>query len=670
MPPAWFDGIEPYPTTDVAEILLRREWWNPMDWRTPMSETVAFHLVNMFQVLCAMILNGFVVWVGFSSRLHRTNPANLLSILFCINNFVYGLCVFITKVFFLVNLRWDRIHCILDSSMNTFALSSSVFAMLTISMERYLSIKKLIKVPPRIIWSAALGAWGTGGLFAFIHWFFGPNPTISNSGLFCGPAFGVSGEMVVVTYIDLVIINFNLLTVVAVYAIIIKQLRTSFRKANLSRKNQPPTSAASGPSTQQHPSSWGQNPTSVGAMIVDPTLKSESALPEPQQQQSPTERPAAKSVVIHIPGKDDRDRNRPAVTVVNGADVPLPASPMDDGPVPRPPPLLLEPPLPLIEEPNDADDESNASAEEADGLSPQQPTFRLSFVGVGTVARERMMAQEPPSRASRGSGDAVAGRGAHLTLSRLTATLGRQMRRISRVQIPELGIGVRTEDDYDEDGTSGGGGDTTDQGTSSVTQSNRTGDWVGSHISLNSESGQLARPPAAAAATRTGHTASPSSPAPGATSPMSGLTAQGSTSTTALPLVQAGTRSVTSGDGSRSSGPPLSSPSKRRRKQRSEMRLLRAEALLLRRGLLVFLSFSSTWIMFMIHLFHAWITGERIDANVDKVMTLVICGGVALDPLIIASQDRNFRRASITRLRSFGLWPKSKKSRGSSRSKS
>ncbi|KAI9183553.1 hypothetical protein H9P43_004471 [Blastocladiella emersonii ATCC 22665] len=88
----------------------------------------------------------------------------------------------------------------------------------------------------------------------------------------------------------------------------------------------------------------------------------------------------------------------------------------------------------------------------------------------------------------------------------------------------------------------------------------------------------------------------------------------------------------------------IATKTKKPARDKDELFLLRTEALLLRRGILVFSPFSVTWFMLVAHITHMVSTGTRVPAWYDQVMFTAMCMGPTLEPLIILAVDRNFRR--------------------------
>ncbi|KAI9183605.1 hypothetical protein H9P43_004523 [Blastocladiella emersonii ATCC 22665] len=502
----------PHWTTDDIGVLLHRTLaeWQPLDFATPLEEAMPYYYVNMVQAVIGAFAGAFFLYVAIGSRWYRSNPANLLTLLLwyllsvaavpwptvltprgrSFNSFCYAVLIFVTKAAFVARREWAFAHCIFDGSTHTFMLTSNLFLMLFTSLERFMAIILLVKVKLNLVWFAGAIGWSMSALSTALHWIAGPTPVISNSGLYCAPGFGRAGYMFIVTVIDQCLILLNVVVIIAVYAGIIVQLRTNFRRAKSNRSKQ----LGVGLVSTDH--GGGSGGGGAGSRPPAPTGIRKSS-----------------TVVSHLASFRDLFRS----------------------------------------------------------------TISRSVVGLSTseVASD--------SESASGSGAAHSGSGA---------------------------------------GTPAAMPHASSAGDASPRPNRRVGDVP---------------PPAAQQAELLS--------LPGGPGPES-APASAATSRAQLPNGSASALVL---------GPRLA-VSKKPARRKDELRLLRAEALLLRRGVLVFAAFSLTWVFFVVHLFHALDSNTRVPSWLDQAMVFCICAGTTIDPLVILYMDRNFQREAAKVLKRVAPW--------------
>ncbi|KAI9216815.1 hypothetical protein BC828DRAFT_284773 [Blastocladiella britannica] len=198
----------------------------------------ALNAIGLIQALVIVCLNSVLLWGGFNANV-GFNAANQLSLVLCAGHLSYGVFLAISKMWFLVQQRWDFAHCVFDAGGNVFFISVSQTLLMLISVERFLCILKSIKLNSHQVGMAVFNAVVVVGLGnALFHLISVPRPFISASGLFCQPNFGGDSVFTVIfTWIDLVVMGANVGLIarapnVVVYSIIVRKLRLSFKKLN------------------------------------------------------------------------------------------------------------------------------------------------------------------------------------------------------------------------------------------------------------------------------------------------------------------------------------------------------------------------------------------------------------------------------------------------------
>ncbi|ORZ34092.1 hypothetical protein BCR44DRAFT_1533305 [Catenaria anguillulae PL171] len=166
------------------QAVQRAPYWDPLNYdhdMFPISKAVSHFIIG--QALLIVFMNGAVVLVAARSRHLLDSAANVFYVGMCLNNWLYGAIILAYRIGFAAfGFHWTEASCFWYSALNVFCVGTGALHVLTVCMERYLTLIKLKRLSVRQAFLSVGGLYGQSAAFTSLHYIFGGKGMIANSG--------------------------------------------------------------------------------------------------------------------------------------------------------------------------------------------------------------------------------------------------------------------------------------------------------------------------------------------------------------------------------------------------------------------------------------------------------------------------------------------------------